>query len=89
MNRFLYVYLLSVEELKIKAKGLHELNPMMGHRGCRLAVSYPEIAKMQASAIIEAALEVKKNKGYNIVPEIMIPLVGDVKEMKFVKDLNC
>ncbi len=77
----------SVEELKIKAKGLHELNPMMGHRGCRLAVSYPEIAKMQASAIIEAALEVKKNKGYNIVPEIMIPLVGDVKEMKFVKDL--
>ena len=77
----------SVEELKIKAKGLHELNPMMGHRGCRLAVSYPEIARMQAAAIIEAALTVKKNKGYNIVPEIMIPLVGDVKEMKFVKDL--
>ncbi len=77
----------SVEELKIKAKGLHELNPMMGHRGCRLAVSYPEIARMQAAAIIEAALTVKKNKGYNIVPEIMIPLVGDVKELKFVKDL--
>ena len=77
----------SVQELKIKARGLHELNPMMGHRGCRLAVSYPEIAKMQASAIIEAALEVKKNKGYNIVPEIMIPLVGDPKEMKFVKEL--
>ncbi len=77
----------SVEELKIKSRGLHELNPMMGHRGCRLAVSYPEIAKMQASAIIEAALEVKKNKGYNIVPEIMIPLVGHIKEMKFVKDL--
>ncbi len=77
----------SVEELKIKARGLHELNPMMGHRGCRLAVSYPEIARMQASAIIEAALEVKKNKGYNIVPEIMIPLVGHVKEMKFVKEL--
>ncbi len=77
----------SVEELKIKAKGLHELNPMMGHRGCRLAVSYPEIARMQSGAIIEAALTVKKNKGYNIVPEIMIPLVGDVKEMKFVKDL--
>ena len=77
----------SVEELKIKARGLHELNPMMGHRGCRLAVSYPEIAKMQASAIIEAAIEVKKNKGYNIVPEIMVPLVGDVKELKFVKEL--
>ena len=53
----------SVEELKIKAKGLHELNPMMGHRGCRLAISYPEIARMQAAAIIEAALTVKKNKG--------------------------
>jgi len=77
----------TVEELKIKARGLHELNPMMGHRGCRLAVSYPEIAKMQASAIIEAAIEVKKNKGYNIVPEIMVPLVGDVKELKFVKEL--
>ena len=77
----------SVSELKIKAKALHELNPMMGHRGCRLAVSYPEIAEMQTSAIIEAALEVKKNKGYDIVPEIMIPLVGDVKELKYVKNI--
>ncbi|MFV0440809.1 MAG: pyruvate, phosphate dikinase [Lachnospirales bacterium] len=77
----------SVEELKSKAHSLHELNPMMGHRGCRLAVSYPEIAVMQARAIIEAALEVKKNKGYNVVPEIMIPLVGEVKELKFVKNI--
>ena len=77
----------TVEELKIKARGLHEINPMMGHRGCRLAVTYPEIAKMQTSAIIEAALEVKKNKGYNIVPEIMVPLVGDVNELKYVKKL--
>ncbi len=77
----------SAEDLKIKARTLHELNPMMGHRGCRLAVSYPEIAKMQTSAIIEAALEVKKNKGYDIVPEIMIPLVGDSKELKFVKNI--
>ena len=77
----------TVEELKIKARGLHEINPMMGHRGCRLAVTYPEIAKIQTSAIIEAALEVKKNKGYNIVPEIMVPLVGDVNELKYVKKL--
>ena len=77
----------TVEELKIKGRGLHELNPMMGHRGCRLAVSYPEIAKMQASAIIEAAIQVKEQKGYEIVPEIMIPLVGDVKELKYVKKL--
>ena len=77
----------TVEELKIKARGLHEINPMMGHRGCRLAVTYPEIVKMQTSAIIEAALEVKKNKGYNIVPEIMVPLVGDVNELKYVKKL--
>ncbi len=76
-----------VEDLKAKATNLHELNPMMGHRGCRLAVSYPEIAKMQTTAIIEAALEVKKNKGFNIVPEIMIPLVGDTKELRFVKDV--
>ena len=76
----------TVEELKIKAKGLHELNPMMGHRGCRLAISYPEIATMQANAIITAALKVKKEKGYNIVPEIMIPLVGDVKELAFVRE---
>ena len=77
----------TVEELKIKAKGLHELNPMMGHRGCRLAVSYPEIAQMQAKAIINAALTVKKSKGYNIVPEIMIPLIGDIKELKYVKNI--
>jgi pyruvate,orthophosphate dikinase len=77
----------SVEELKIKANSLHELNPMMGHRGCRLIVSYPEIGVMQATAIIEAAIEVKKSKGYDIVPEIMIPLVGEIKELKFVKDI--
>ncbi len=77
----------SVEELKLKAKALHELNPMMGHRGCRLAVSYPEIAEMQTRAIIEAAIEVKKNKGFDIVPEIMIPLVGDIKELRYVKDI--
>ena len=76
----------TVEELKIKAKGLHELNPMMGHRGCRLAISYPEIATMQANAIITAALKEKKEEGYNIVPEIMIPLVGDVKELAFVRE---
>jgi pyruvate,orthophosphate dikinase len=77
----------SVEELKIKARALHELNPMMGHRGCRLAVSYPEIAVMQTRAILEAAIEVKRNKGYNITPEIMIPLVGDIKELRYVKDI--
>lgn len=77
----------SAEELKLKAIGLHELNPMMGHRGCRLAVTYPEIAAMQTSAIIEAALEVIQTKGFHIVPEIMIPLVGEVKEMKFVKNI--
>lgn len=77
----------SVEELKIKAKGLHELNPMMGHRGCRLAVTYPEIARMQSKAIAEAAIEVNKELGINIVPEIMIPLVGESKEFKFVKQL--
>ncbi len=76
-----------VEELKHKAHALHELNPMMGHRGCRLAVSYPEIAEMQTKAIIEAAINVKKNKGYNIVPEIMIPLVGEIKELKYVKEI--
>ena len=76
-----------VSELKIKANALHELNPMMGHRGCRLAVSYPEIAEMQTRAIIEAAIEVKKNKGYNIVPEIMVPLTGEVKEMRYVKEI--
>lgn len=76
-----------VSELKTKAETLHELNPMMGHRGCRLAVSYPEIAEMQTRAIIEAAIEVKKSKGFNIIPEIMIPLVGDAKEFRYVKEI--
>ena len=77
----------SVEKLKQKCDELHEFNPMMGHRGCRLAVTYPEIAKMQTRALMEAAIEVKEEDGYNIVPEIMIPLVGEVKELKFVKDV--
>lgn len=78
---------ITFDELKATVNELHEFNPMMGHRGCRLAVSYPEIAQMQARAIIEAAIEVKKNKGFNIVPEIMIPLVGEIKELKYVKDV--
>ena len=78
---------LTFDELKATVEELHEFNPMMGHRGCRLAVSYPEIAEMQTRAVIEAAIEVKKKKGYNIVPEIMIPLVGEVKELKYVKDV--
>ena len=78
---------LTVEEVKATCDGLHEFNPMMGHRGCRLAVTYPEIAKMQTRAVIEAAIEVKAEKGYDIVPEIMIPLVGEKKELKFVKDV--
>ena len=78
---------LAFEELKSTVESLHEFNPMMGHRGCRLAVSYPEIAEMQTRAVIEAAIEVKITKGYDIVPEIMIPLVGEVKELKFVKDI--
>ena len=73
--------------LKETVDSLHEFNPMMGHRGCRLAVSYPEIAETQTTAIIEAAINVKKETNLNIVPEIMIPLVGDVREMKFVKDV--
>ncbi len=76
----------SVEAIKGIIQGLHEFNPMMGHRGCRLTVTYPEIAKMQTSAVIRAAINVqKKHPEWNIVPEIMIPLVGDVKEFKFVK----
>ena len=75
------------EALRAKCDELHEFNPMMGHRGCRLAVTYPEIAKMQTRALMEAAIEVKEEEGYNIVPEIMIPLVGEVKELKFVKDI--
>lgn len=75
------------EDLKAIVEGLEEFNPMMGHRGCRLAVTYPEIAEMQARAIMEAAVQVKREKGYDIVPEIMIPLVGEKKELKFVKDV--
>ena len=77
----------TVEHLKNKCAELHEFNPMMGHRGCRLAVTYPEIAKMQTRALMEAAIEVKEEDGYDIVPEIMIPLVGEKKELKFVKDI--
>ena len=77
----------TTEHLKAKCDELHEFNPMMGHRGCRLAVTYPEIAKMQTRALMEAAIEVKQEEGYDIVPEIMIPLVGEVKELKFVKDI--
>ena len=77
----------TVEHLKEKCNALHEFNPMMGHRGCRLAVTYPEIAKMQTRALMEAAIEVKEEDKYDIVPEIMIPLVGDKKELKFVKDI--
>ncbi|MEQ8154461.1 MAG: pyruvate, phosphate dikinase [Clostridiaceae bacterium] len=78
---------LTFEELKETVESLHEFNPMMGHRGCRLAVSYPEIAEMQTRAVIEAAIEIKKKKGYDVVPEIMIPLVGEIKELKYVKDV--
>ena len=74
------------EELKTRVADLHEFNPMMGHRGCRLAVTYPEIARMQTRAIIEAAINLRK-EGMEIVPEIMIPLVGEVKELKYVKDV--
>ena len=78
----------SVEDIKAIIASLHEFNPMMGHRGCRLTVTYPEIASMQAKAIIRAAINVKKaHADWNIVPEIMIPLIGDVKELKFVKDV--
>ena len=78
----------SVEDIKALISSLHEFNPMMGHRGCRLAVTYPEIAKMQTKAVIKAAINVKKNHpDWTIVPEIMIPLVGEVKELKYVKDV--
>ena len=76
---------LTKEQVQQKCNELHEFNPMMGHRGCRLAVTFPEIAKMQTRAVIEAAIEVKEECDYDIVPEIMIPLVGDKKELKFVK----
>ena len=78
----------SVEAIKNIIAGLHEFNPMMGHRGCRLAVTYPEIAKMQTKAVIKAAINVKKaHPDWNVEPEIMIPLVGEVKELKFVKNV--
>ena len=79
---------IEVDHLKQTIDSLHEFNPMMGHRGCRLAVTYPEIAEMQTEAVISAAINVnRKHPEYNIVPEIMIPLVGEVKELKFVKDV--
>ncbi|WP_227767483.1 pyruvate, phosphate dikinase [Zhaonella formicivorans] len=78
---------ISAEDLKAKVESLKEFNPMMGHRGCRLVVTYPEIAEMQTRAIIEAAIQVKKEKGLNVVPEIMIPLVGEVREYNFVRDI--
>ena len=78
----------SVEQIKAIIAGLHEFNPMMGHRGCRLTVTYPEIAKMQTAAVIRAAIAVnKKHPEFNVAPEIMIPLVGEAKEFKFVKDI--
>ena len=78
---------LTFEELKATVENLHEFNPMMGHRGCRLSVSYPEIAEMQTRAVIEAAINVNKSNSLNVVPEIMIPLVGEIKELKYVKDV--
>ena len=78
---------ITVEELKNVIASLHEFNPMMGHRGCRLAVSYPEIAEMQTTAVINAAVNVSKKTGTMVKPLIMIPLVGEVKELKFVKDV--
>src|SRR5574344_1913811 len=79
---------MTFEDLKARVDGLKEFNPMMGHRGCRLAVTYPEIARMQTRAVIEAAINVNKG-GMNVTPEIMIPLVGDVKELKYVKNIVC
>ena len=77
----------TVEQIKAIIEGLHEFNPMMGHRGCRLAVTYPEIAAMQTRAVIKAAIAVSKRKNVKIVPEIMIPLVGEIKELKYVKNI--
>ena len=76
---------LTVAEVRKRCDDLHEFNPMMGHRGCRLSVTFPEIARMQTRAVIEAAIEVHEEDDYNIEPEIMVPLVGDVKELAFVK----
>ena len=77
----------TVEQIKAIISSLHEFNPMMGHRGCRLAVTYPEIAAMQTRAVIKAAIAVSKRKNIKIVPEIMIPLVGEIKELKYVKNI--
>jgi len=77
---------MTIEHIKEVCDELHEFNPMMGHRGCRLDVTYPEIARMQTRAIIEAAINVNK-EGMNVVPEIMIPLIGDSKELKYVKNI--
>ena len=77
----------TVLDIKAIIASLHEANPMMGHRGCRLSVTYPEIAKMQTKAVIRAAINVNKAHGWNIVPEIMIPLVGEIKELEFVKKI--
>ena len=79
--------MMTAEQVQEVCDSLHEFNPMMGHRGCRLAVTYPEIARMQTRAVMEAAIEVREEKGYDIVPEIMIPLVGERKELKYVKDV--
>ncbi len=76
---------LTYDALKHTIETLHEFNPMLGHRGCRLAVTYPEIAEMQTRAVIEAAIETRQECGIEVVPEIMIPLVGDVKELEYVK----
>ena len=76
---------LQAAAVKARCDALHEFNPMMGHRGCRLAVTFPEIAKMQTRAVMEAAIEVNAEEGYDIIPEIMVPLVGDKKELAFVK----
>lgn len=78
---------LTFEALKARVESLHEFNPMLGHRGCRLAVTYPEIAEMQTRAIIEAAIQVKKEKSIDVHPEIMIPLVGDVKELEYIMNI--
>ncbi|MDY0023683.1 MAG: putative PEP-binding protein, partial [Candidatus Izemoplasmatales bacterium] len=77
---------LSFDKLKATVESLHETNPMLGHRGVRLSITYPEIAKMQTRAVIEAAIEVTK-KGLKVIPEIMIPLVGEIKELKYIKDI--
>ena len=78
---------ITFDDLKATVDSLHEFNPMLGHRGCRLAVTYPEIAEMQTRAVIEAAINVNEEAAMNVAPEIMIPLVGDVKELKYVKNV--